>query len=216
MSKWTLKSIEKAAYLLSLGGVALGGGFVIYRKNVLQAESRAEQIKKTETKYLKRNPDNMVKLQNFQKKVFAIGVVDDIVDESMVQQSDDHKVAISKNAAMIRDFIKEVGAENVVLELCDERYEDELYEIISHPNYDRTFNQVHKVLSQKRPQRLLKFEDQISVNQGNFEFLVGLDTCSYRTQCKTVLGDRDLSLTQKRFQAKAHLLELYKEQYREK
>ena len=82
----------------------------------------------------------------------------------MVQQSDDHKVAISKNAAMIRDFIKEVGAENVVLELCDERYEDELYEIISHPNYDRTFNQVHKVLSQKRPQRLLKFEDQISVN----------------------------------------------------
>ena len=199
MSKWSLKSIEKAAYLLSLGGVGLGGGFVIYRKNVLQAESRAEQIKKTETKYLKRNPDNMVKLQNFQKKVFAIGVVDDIVDESMVQQSDEHKVAISKNAAMIRDFIKDVGAENVVLELCDERYEDELYEIISHPNYDRTFNQVHKVLSQKRPQRLLKFEDQISVNQGNFEFLVGLDTCSYRTQCKTVLGDRDLSLTQKRF-----------------
>ena len=65
MSKWSLKSIEKAAYLLSLGGVGLGGGFVIYRKNVLQAESRAEQIKKTETKYLKRNPDNMVKLQNF-------------------------------------------------------------------------------------------------------------------------------------------------------
>ena len=121
--------------------------------------------------------------------------MDDIVDESMVQQSDDHKLAISKNAAMIRDFIKEVGAENVVLELCDERYENELYEIISHPNYDRTFNQVHKVLSQKRPQRLLKFEDQISVEGGNFEFLVGLDTCSYRTQCHTVLGDRDLSLT---------------------
>ena len=65
MSRWTLKSIEKTAYLLSLGGVALGGGWVIYRKNVLEAESRAEQIKKTETKYLKRNPDNMVKLQNF-------------------------------------------------------------------------------------------------------------------------------------------------------
>ena len=76
MSRWTLKGIEKAAYLVSMGGVALGGGFVIYRKNVLEAESRAEQIKKTETKYLKKNPENMIKLQNFQKKVFAIGVVD--------------------------------------------------------------------------------------------------------------------------------------------
>ena len=48
---------------------------------------------------------------------------------------------------MIRDFIREVAAENVVLELCDERYEDEFYEIISHPNYDKTFNQVHKLLN---------------------------------------------------------------------
>ena len=116
---------------------------------------------------------------------------------------------------MIRNFIKDLGAENVVLELCEERYEDEIYDIISHPNYDRTFNQVHKLLSQKKPQRLLKFEDQIAVNQGNFEFMVGLDQCSYRMPCKTVLGDRNLSITQKRFQAKAHLLELYKEQMME-
>ena len=107
---------------------------------------------------------------------------------------------------MIRDFIKDVGAENVVLELCEERYEDELYEIISHPNYDRTFAQVHKLLNQKKPQRLLTIEDIISVDQGNFEFMVGLDTCSYRMPCKTVLGDRNFSLTQKRFHAKANLL----------
>ena len=56
-------------------------------------------------------------------------------------------------------------------------------------------------------------EDQIAVNQGNFEFLVGLDTCSYRMACKSVLGDRDLSITQKRYQAKVHLMDLYKEQY---
>ena len=30
--------------------------------------------------------------------------------------------------------------------------------------------------------------------------------------CKTILGDRNFSLTQKRYQAKIHLLELYKEQ----
>ena len=93
----------------------------------------------------------MIKLQNFEKKVFAIGVVDDIVDDSQYQQSKEHKIAISKNAAMVRDFIRDVGAENVVLELCDERYEDEFYEIISHPNYDKTFNQVHKLLNQKKP-----------------------------------------------------------------
>ena len=61
---------------------------------------------------------------------------------------------------------------------------------------------------------MLRFEDQISVNEGNFEFLVGLDTCSYRMPCTTVLGDRYLSITQKRFQAKTHLIELYKEQYK--
>ena len=59
----------------------------------------------------------------------------------------------------------------------------------------------------------MRMEDQIAVNQGNFEFLVGLDTCSYRMACKTVLGDRDLTITQKRYQAKTHLMELYKEQY---
>ena len=60
---------------------------------------------------------------------------------------------------------------------------------------------------------MLRLEDQIAVNQGNFEFLVGLDTCSYRMACKSVLGDRDLSITQKRYQAKVHLMDLYKEQY---
>ena len=142
-------------------------------------------------------------------------MVDDIVDGSQYQKSEEHKLAISKNAAMIRDFIREVAAENVVLELCDERYEDEFYEIISHPNYDKTFNQVHKLLNQKRPKRLLRMEEQIAVNEGNFELLVGLDQCSYRMPCKTILGDRNLSITQKRFQAKANLLKLYKEQMQE-
>ena len=72
---------------------------------------------------------------------------------------------------------------------------------------------VHKLLSQRRPERMLRLEDEIAVNQGNFEFLVGLDTCSYRMACKSVLGDRDLSITQKRYQAKVHLMDLYKEQY---
>jgi hypothetical protein len=36
-------------------------------------------IKATEEKYL--NNPNVIKLQNFNKKVFAIGIVDDILDD---------------------------------------------------------------------------------------------------------------------------------------
>ena len=143
----SLNHLEKLTYAGMMSGLLVGGGWTIYKKNVLLADERAEQIKKIENKFLQKHPENMIKLQNFKKKVFAIGMVDDIVDGSQHQKSEEHKLAISKNAAMIRDFIREVAAENVVLELCDERYEDEFYEIISHPNYDRTFNQVHKLLS---------------------------------------------------------------------
>lgn len=155
-------------------------------------------MRKTEERFLTANPDNMIKLQNFKKRVFAIGTVDDLGVTD--RDAEEHKVAVAKNAAMIRDFLREMGPEQLVLEMCEERYEDEMQDIIGHPNYDRTMSQVHKLLSQKKPKRMLRFENQIAVNQGNFEFLVGLDTCSYRLTCRTVLGDRNFSTTQKRYQ----------------
>jgi hypothetical protein len=100
---------------------------------------------------------------------------------------------IANNAQLIRNFLKELRVESLVLEMCDERYNDELYEIVSHPNYDRTFSSVHRMLD-KDPERLLSF-NQIALDQGNFELLVGQDTCSYRMPCKTVLGDRLFSIT---------------------
>ena len=59
---------------------------------------------------------------------------------------------------LIRNLIKELQAENVVLEMCEERYNDELYEIISNPNYDRTLLQVHKFIDNKKPNLLLKYD----------------------------------------------------------
>ena len=56
-------------------------------------------------------------------------------------------MAVSKNAAMIRDFLREMNPEHLVLEMCDERYQDEMQDIIGHPNYDRTMSQVHRLLS---------------------------------------------------------------------
>jgi hypothetical protein len=41
--------------------------------------------------------------------------------------------------------------------MCEERYEEEMAEIISHPNYDRTLTHVHKLIDSK-PERLLKYD----------------------------------------------------------
>jgi hypothetical protein len=47
-----------------------------------------------------------------------------------------------KNAALIRDFIKDVTPEEVVMEMCDERFDEEIRDIITHPNYDKVINKV--------------------------------------------------------------------------
>lgn len=145
-SLFSFRGLEKLTYLVGIPALFTYGGYMIYQKNVVEAEERALQLKKTEDKYITKNKSNMLKLQNFTKRVFAIGVIDDIlgVEEEVTKQ---YQVDVSKNAALIRDFIKDIGAESVVLELCEERYQDELSEIVSHPNYDRTMATVHKLLN---------------------------------------------------------------------
>jgi hypothetical protein len=43
------------------------------------------------------------------------------------------------------------------------------------------------------------------------EYLIGIDYCSYRMPCKTVLGDRSYQLTKKRYESKVQMLDVYKE-----
>ena len=133
------------AYLFGIPFAIMLGGYTIYNKNVLQADERAEKLRQVEEKFLTANPENMIKLQNFKKRVFAIGTVDDLGIPD--RENEDHRKAISKNAALIRDFCREVQPEQVVLELCEERYNDEIQDIISSPSYDRTMGHVHKLLS---------------------------------------------------------------------
>lgn len=140
-------------------------------------------------------------------------MIDDIMDdqtESKAQKTEEYLNKIIENSLTIRNVIKEIQADNLVLELCDERFEEEISQIIQHPNYDRTFTTVQRMLDEK-PERLLKY-DQVALDVGSFEMLVAFDTCSYRTPCKAIMGDRDFSITQKRFQAKSKLLDLYKQQ----
>lgn len=51
----------------------------------------------------------------------------------------------------------------------------------------------------------------MEVNDGNLEYLVGIDYCAYRMPCTVVMGDRSYKLTDKRFNAKVNMLDVYKE-----
>ena len=60
--------------------------------------------------------------------------------------------------------------------MCDERFDGEMRDIITHPNYDRVIGRVQKLLTQEEPSKVAKLDD-ISVDHGNFEMLIGYDTC---------------------------------------
>ena len=76
-----MRGAEKLVYLCGIPALVLYGGYLIYQKNVAESEQRAERVIKTEEKYLAKHKENIIKLQNFNKKVFAIGVYDDILDD---------------------------------------------------------------------------------------------------------------------------------------
>lgn len=135
------RGAEKLFYLVAIPSILTYGGYAIYKKNFLEFETRGLHVRKVEEKYLPDNRGNMVKLQNFKQKVFAIGLVDDILADTSELKKNSEKLRefqllISKNAAVIRDFIKEIQPEEVVLELCDERFDEELRDILNHPNFD--------------------------------------------------------------------------------
>ena len=78
----TLRGFEKLSYLIVIPSVLAYGGFAIYKKNFLESEVRGRKIKMVEEKFLPANRTNLVKLQNFKQKVFAVGLVDDILRDT--------------------------------------------------------------------------------------------------------------------------------------
>lgn len=60
--------------------------------------------------------------------------------------------------------------------MCDERFDEEIRDIITHPNYDKIMQKVQKLLNQENPEKVTKFQE-IAVDHGNFEMLLGFDTC---------------------------------------
>lgn len=116
---------------------------------------------------------------------------------------------ITYNVKLIRDVMRDLRPDALVLEMCDERFEKWLSEIVAHPNYDTAMQNVHNILT-KRPEKLVEY-DEISVEDSNLEYLVAFDYCSYRLPCTTIMGDRSYKLTRKRFESKKAMLDVYKE-----
>jgi glutaredoxin len=83
------RSIEKIGYGVSLSGVFAFCGYKLYQKNVLEVQKRALELRDLENKFITQarenikkaglpNEDvNILKLQDFKKKIYAIGVYDD-------------------------------------------------------------------------------------------------------------------------------------------
>jgi hypothetical protein len=106
-------------------------------------------------------------------------------------------------------MMKEMRPESIVVEMCDERYDRWLADVVAHPNYEKTISEVHKILDSE-PMQLLDYE-QIDIEDSNLEYLLAIDYCSYRLPCKTILGDRNYKLTKKRYESKIKMLDVYKE-----
>lgn len=78
---FSFRGAEKLLYIVMVPSVLFYGGYAVYKKNFLEFEKRGQYIKKVEDKFIPNNRNNMVKLQNYKQKVFAIGLVDDILNE---------------------------------------------------------------------------------------------------------------------------------------
>ena len=69
-----------------------------------------------EDKYLVGNEDKVVKLENFRKKIYAIGIHDQLSGNRAL--SEEEQFNVSKSTLLIRNLIKDVKPEVVVLEMC--------------------------------------------------------------------------------------------------
>ena len=76
--------------------------------------------------------------------------------------------------------------------------------------YHVAFDDYNNKILDKKPEKLKDF-DQIDINDSNMEYLIGIDYCSYRSPCKTIMGDRSYKITRKRYDSKVQRLDVYKE-----
>ena len=137
--------------------------------------------------------EQMVKYQNEKSEMELIKK--DFKEES--EEEKNYNLRIVDNIKLVRDVVRDLRPESLVVEMCDDRYERWLADVVAHPNYDSTVSQIHQILD-KKPEKLLEF-DQIEINDSNMEYLIGIDYCAYRMPCKVIMGDRSYQVTNKKY-----------------
>lgn len=82
-------------------------------------------------------------------------VVKDFQQGSVDQ--DLYHTKVINNIKFIRDVVKELRPEALVVEMCDDRYEKWLADVIAHPHYEHTVQAIHNILD-KKPDKLKEYD----------------------------------------------------------
>jgi len=124
------------------------------------------------------NNVNFIKLQDFKKKLFLIGIYDDPLHEMIPEPEDDkegqlklfHKTfesgsemqsayqsQVVRNIKLIRDTMLKLRPDAMVVEMCEDRNQRWLSDVVAHPNYDATISDINEMLN-KDPEKLKEYD----------------------------------------------------------
>lgn len=73
------------------------------------------------------------------------------------KEETEYSLKLIDNIKLIRNIVRDLRPESVVVEMCDDRYNRWLADVIAHPNYDSTISQIHRIMD-KKPEKLLEFD----------------------------------------------------------
>jgi hypothetical protein len=76
--RFSFKTLEKLTYLIGVPALIGFSGYILYGKANSQEEERQKMLQDMEHKYLNENKERVVKLENFKKRIFAVGVYDSL------------------------------------------------------------------------------------------------------------------------------------------
>ena len=96
------QNAEKIGYYIFISGVFGYCGYKLFNQKVVEIEKRALELQAMEEKFKLRSiqdsaksngstPTNFVKLQDFKKKIYVIGVYDDPLTQMVEPEGIDHK-----------------------------------------------------------------------------------------------------------------------------
>jgi len=83
------------------------------------------------------------------------------------------------NVKLINDFILESKPQNVVVEMCDERFNESLNEVMKHPKYEMLMERFYEAIEDNDKLVKLSKKSNLSDIRG-LEYMVAIDICSFR------------------------------------